>query len=94
MDVPDTLSAKIAQFRASGRVFRDDNELFVEPSCVQVMIGQRILPRAYHPLVDALPLTDGEAFLADLRRVIARCVDVMPDHGTFISEHGAASASI
>jgi tryptophan 7-halogenase len=43
-------------FRSNGRVFRDGNELFAEPSWVQVMHGQRMVPRGYHALVDAHPL--------------------------------------
>jgi tryptophan halogenase len=94
MEVPQTLMDKIDLFKASGRFFREQNELFIEPSWVQVMVGQRILPRAYHPLVDTIPAAETEAFLADMRQVISKCVDVMPPHAQFIAEHCAAAAPV
>ncbi len=52
MSIPETLERKIELFRANGRIFRENDELFAEDSWLQVMIGQRILPRSYDPLVD------------------------------------------
>ncbi len=55
MEVPELLRHRMALFAANGRVFREGNELFAEPSWVQVMHGQRIEPRGYHGLVDSYP---------------------------------------
>ena len=49
MEIPDSLTQKIELFRETGRVFRKNEELFAENSWVQVMLGQGIIPRAYHP---------------------------------------------
>jgi tryptophan halogenase len=87
MPIPETLSTKIALFRDSGRFYRDGEEMFALTSWVQVMIGQRIVPGGYHPLVDAV--NDGELVrLAEsVRGVIASCVAAMPAHEAFIERY-------
>ncbi len=92
MDVPETLAAKIALFRENGRVFREGDELFAEESWLQVMIGQGIEPRSYDPIVDQQPPQEISRFLADIERVIDRCVEVMPGHADFIARHCRAVA--
>ena len=52
MSIPESLETVIGLFRDSGRFYRNSDEMFALTSWVQVMIGQRIVPRAYHPLVD------------------------------------------
>ena len=54
MDVPGSLAHKIELFREIGRVFRKNEELFVENSWVQVMMGQGIVPQSYHPVAGKL----------------------------------------
>ncbi|MBT8099611.1 MAG: tryptophan 7-halogenase, partial [Gammaproteobacteria bacterium] len=39
MEVPDTLAHKLRLFKAGGKIFRDNNELFSQPSWVAVLIG-------------------------------------------------------
>jgi tryptophan halogenase len=89
MDVPATLQHKIDLYRGSGRFFREDNELFGELSWVQVMEGQGIHAGGYHPFADLRPGEEVQAFLADTKRVIAACVNVMPTHADFIAQHCA-----
>jgi tryptophan halogenase len=90
MPVPETLQHKIELFRSNGRVFRDLQELFAEPSWLQVMIGQRVVPRGYHPFADLRPEAEVEAYVANVAQVIAKCVNVMPTQAAFIAEHCAA----
>ena len=52
MEMPESLPRKMDLFRSNGRIFREGNELFAEPSWMQVMHGQRVEPRSYHALVD------------------------------------------
>lgn len=61
--------------------------MFAEISWVQVMVGQGILPQGYHPLVDQVPDTDAEGFLASVAQTISHCVDVMPTHQQFIDRY-------
>ncbi len=55
MEIPAQLADNIRLFRDSGRFFRDAEEMFAITSWVQVMLGQHILPRNYHPAVDLIP---------------------------------------
>ena len=52
MAVPDSLRHKIELFAATGRLFREQNDLFLESSWLQVMLGQGIKPRDYHPIAN------------------------------------------
>jgi tryptophan halogenase len=87
---PQELQSTLDLFADSGRFYRNGDEMFAEISWVQVMIGQGILPRAYHPLVDQVPEKDIEGFLTSVGQTISRCVDVMPPHQSFIDRFCAA----
>ena len=93
MPIPETLQRKIDLFRSNGRVFRDLQELFAEPSWLQVMIGQRIVPEGYHPFADLRPEDEVDDYLRNVANVIAKCVNVMPTQAAFIAEHCAALQS-
>ena len=80
MTVPDTLAAKIELFREKGRIFRYDDELFVDTSWVAVMLGQGIVPEGYDPLVDALDEDRLAAALPHLREAVRRAVEGLPAH--------------
>jgi tryptophan halogenase len=84
---PDSLQNKIDLFRNNGRVFRDGIEMFTEISWVEVMIGQGIVPKNYHPLVDTIEEAEIERYLAKIQTTIAKCVDVMPLHADYVKEH-------
>jgi tryptophan halogenase len=92
IEPPDTLAAKIELFRGSGRVFREHEELFTESSWIQVLLGQDIVPRRYHPLVDALPDADTARMVEGVRTLFGRAARVMPSHAGFIAGHCAADA--
>jgi len=92
MDIPDSLQSTIALFRDSGRFFRNADEMFGLVSWVQVMLGQRIIPAAYHPSVDLMTEPDLYAFMADIEKVIDNCVNAMPPHQAFIDRYCKAVA--
>ena len=86
MDVPATLQRKIDLFRANGRIFREDEELFSEESWIQVFLGQGIIPQSYDPLADIQSDVQVTQFLGNIESVIAKCVDVMPTHEAFVAK--------
>jgi tryptophan 7-halogenase len=90
MSIPPQLQDNIRLFRDSGRFFRDAEEMFATTSWVQVMLGQRIVPQSYHPLVDQMPDQDLARFMASVSQVVASCVDAMPLHQAFIDRHCVA----
>ncbi|MGH8030387.1 MAG: tryptophan halogenase family protein [Arenimonas sp.] len=87
MPIPETLARKIELFRARGRIYRDNNELFGEVSWFQVMFGQGIRPRGYHPLADAKSPELIGKMIADVKRVMHGVSDLMPTHQEFIDKH-------
>ena len=90
MQIPPSLADNIRLFEGTGSFFRDGDEMFALTSWVQVMLGQRIVPRGYHPLVDRVPQAEIEKFVESVRTVIASCVSVMPMHEQFIARYAQA----
>jgi tryptophan halogenase len=91
MEVPQSLTERMNLFRSHGRVHREGNELFTKVSWLQVMHGQRIHPKAYHPLTDLLSEDEIQKYLEEVEGVINACVKVMPTHAEFIAKNCAAS---
>ncbi len=90
MEIPRTLQHKIDLYSSNGRVFREGAELFAELSWLQVMQGQRIQPRGYHPFAELRSQEEVAEFVADVEKVIRKCVAVMPTQAEFIAAHCAA----
>lgn len=90
LPMPDSLAQKIELFRETGRVFRKNEELFVENSWVQVMMGQGIMPQSYHPIATKLRAEELDKFLTMLRESVAKTVAGLPDQQTYIARYCAA----
>jgi len=87
MAVPDTLTAKMALFRDSGRIVEDADDLFKEVAWLQVMLGQHIYPQAWHPAVDQLTTEQLDGFLSGMRRFIAARAEALPDHRAYLERY-------
>ena len=85
MPIPDTLREKVETFRAHGRIFRFNEELFTEVGWLQVMVGQGILPRSYHPLADTPGDANVDRYLSSIRELVAAKVARMPDHRAYLN---------
>lgn len=92
MPLPDSLQAKIELFRSAGRVHREHEELFTEPSWVQVFFGQEVLPERYHPMVDLVSDEETRRMVEGVRGVLERSAEVMPAHDDYIRQHCAAAS--
>jgi len=90
MPVPDTLSHKIELFRSTGKLVRNNDELFAEVAWLQVLHGQNLAPDGYHPLADLQSEPVIAEYLDSVRDVIGKCVEVMPDHAAYIAKCCAA----
>lgn len=93
MAIPDTLRDKIDLFRATGRIFRENEELFVEIGWFQVLTGQNIAPASYHPLADKLTPEQLSGFFEDVGRIIDATARQLPTHEDFIAQHCAAGVN-
>jgi tryptophan 7-halogenase len=87
MQVPETLAHKIALFKAGGKIFRDDNELFSEPSWTAVLVGQGLVPESYHSFVDAMSTAELEQLMARVKRGFAQLVQRQPAHEAYLRAH-------
>lgn len=90
MPVPDSLREAIELFRYDGRYFRKGEDFFALPSWVQVMLGQRIVPQAYHPIVDEMPESRLVEFVEGMRTTLAHAAAVMPTHQQWIERYWKA----
>lgn len=93
MPIPESLQQYIDLFRNSGCFFRNGTEMFGQTSWVQVMLGQRIMPTAYHPAVDWMRDQDLYQFVEHVEKVITGSVALMPPHQAFIDRHCRAVAA-
>jgi tryptophan halogenase len=87
MDVPDSLKAKMALFGAAGRLVRNPEDLFRESSWVQVMLGQGVIPKEYHPMADRLSSDKLMRFMSDVKAIIDKAEAQLPLHADFIAAH-------
>jgi tryptophan halogenase len=88
---PQTLQDKIALFAESGRLHRDQDDLFTDMSWLQVLLGQGVVPRDHHPLTHQITDEELRAFLKDIRTIVRATVSAMPAHAAFIAQQCAAA---
>jgi tryptophan halogenase len=84
MDIPATLAEKIALFKEAGLFVREEDELFLDDSWGQVMIGQGIMPRSWSPLADNVPANDIAPFLKSVADGCVAKAERMPAHRAFV----------
>lgn len=89
MPIPDSLAEKIALFRARGRVETHSRGLFLEPSWLAVLHGQRVLPDDYDPRARVTSANRLALALERMRAATAAAADAMPDHATYLALHCA-----
>jgi tryptophan halogenase len=87
---PPALARKIELFRTHGRLFREPEDLFLEGSWLQVLIGQGITPQDCHPMTGQIRDDQLKGFLADLRQITADDAAALPAHADFLRQHCAA----
>ena len=94
MEIPDSLAQKIELFRETGRVFRKNEELFVENSWIQVMMGQGIMPQSYHPIATKLSGDELDNLLTGLRENVAKTVAGLPAHRDYVAQYCGSEESL
>ena len=84
MDIPDTLAERIALFRDGAYAYQAADELFRTDSWVQVMLGQRLIPRSYHAIGGLMAPEQLRDALANMKRNIDSAVAQLPQHQAFL----------
>ena len=85
MKIPGSLTHRINLFKETGRIFVGADELFRVDSWTQVMIGQGIVPKQYHPSVQDMSDEELILFLSKERKIIEDRVSKLPSHQEFIN---------
>ncbi len=80
MELPGTLTAKLDQWRATGFIHREHEELFTEVAWLQVLAGQNVEARAYNPIADTLSEHDLRTLLDNTEAALVEEVRHMPRH--------------
>lgn len=91
MAIPESLQHRLQMFERSGRLFKLAEELFGDASWLQVMLGQGLMPKEYHPIVDHMTENELKQFLAQIRRSVRAQVEMMPPHLEFLQRYCLAS---
>ncbi|MBV1909290.1 MAG: tryptophan 7-halogenase [Kangiellaceae bacterium] len=84
MEIPDSLAQKIEIFKENGSLFRDQNDLFIEGSWLQVMLGQGIEQKDYHPLADNMTEEKLMSMLNKIKDIKNEPVSHLPSHDEYI----------
>ena len=84
MDVPERITRKIELFRANGGLQQDQLDIFLEPSWLQVMLGQGVVQRDCHPLADALSDDQLREKLSKTKMLKNQPLSKIPSHDQFL----------
>ena len=85
MDIPNSLTHKLSLFKQTGKVVREDDELFAEVAWQQVMIGQGLIPDDYNSIVDSLSDDQLSDLFSTLKTLINSTVAQLPTHQNFLA---------
>lgn len=85
MEIPQSLAHKMDLFKQTGKVVRENDELFAEVAWQQVMIGQGLLPDDYGALADSLTNEQLAELFSNLKTLINSTVEQLPSHTVFLS---------
>ena len=87
MSVPESLTEKMKLFSSNGLLYKDAEDLFRESSWVQVMVGQGLVPKSFHAMANRISSDQLTNFLSDVKKLIARATNDLPQHQDFIEAH-------
>ncbi|MFT4942035.1 MAG: tryptophan halogenase [Paraglaciecola sp.] len=93
MAIPEILQHRMTMFKDSAKVFKKAEELFGETSWIQVMMGQGLMPKEYHPIVNLMSDDELKHFLDNISNGVKRKVANWPDHNDFIRHYCPSSVN-
>lgn len=85
MAIPQRLAEKIALFAESAAIFNDHNDIFRDASWLQVMLGQGIEPRDFHPAAKAVPDAQLLKVLQQIQQAKQQPLAQMLSHDEFLA---------
>jgi len=87
IEQPEELARRIAQFRESGRIFEEPNDVFGTASWLAVMYGQGVEPVAANPLIAKLSMDRIDSIVRQIGTTIDNAAKEMPSHRDFIERN-------
>lgn len=78
MAIPDTLNERIGQYRRSGRIMLETDELFRDASWFAVLTGQGVHAGGYTPMLDATSSVDNLRHVEAVRAAICSSTEKLP----------------
>jgi tryptophan halogenase len=85
MQVPERLHHKIKLFKQNGRLINEHNDLFLDASWLQVMEGQGITPKDFHPMANGVAEQNILEMLKTIRKIKNEPVASLPTHDEFLA---------
>jgi tryptophan halogenase len=85
LTLPDSLSARIEEYRAACLIQPGLDELFTEVAWLQVLAGQGIEPESWNPIADRYSKDDLARFLGSIEQACIETVRPMPSHIDFLA---------
>lgn len=83
--LPDSLAHKIELFKENGVLQREQNDLFLESSWLQVLYGQGVMPKDYHGLVNSVSDAQLNQMLTKLLELKREPIAKLPSHDDYIN---------
>jgi len=84
MPLPDSLATRTALFREGAQAFQANDELFTITSWVQVMLGQKLTPRAHNRVARMMPEGRLQQTLGQMAANVAGAVRALPAHQAYL----------
>lgn len=91
MRIPERLAHKIALFQETGAVMNDPGDIFLDSSWLQVMMGQGIMPRDYHPTADIPGAEQLQSMLARIASAKRQPLTQLPSHDEFLHQYAGVT---
>jgi len=85
MEIPESLRKKIEIYRRTGNLFQEPDDLFVDSSWLQVMLGQGIEAQDYHPIANQLTNKQLHDMLENIQKSKRSLVGQFPSHDEFLT---------
>jgi tryptophan halogenase len=92
MDIPDSLAQRVEMFKEAAHAYQADGELFRVDSWIQVLLGQGIVPKHYHPSPRGMQHQELAQVLNSLKAGVAQTVARLPKHQDFINSYCRTTA--
>ncbi|MCA1935995.1 MAG: tryptophan 7-halogenase [Asticcacaulis sp.] len=84
MEMPDSLKERLEMFRETALLIAREPELFRETSWLAVMMGQGLLPKTSHPIVETIEAADLRLHMSRWRKMLESRADSLPRHEDYV----------